>query len=273
MSHVGGATCRTPPIPRSALEKDPRPGPLFEGNPVGEGTTRRGTDTLVHRPEKPAGSTYSSTSGLSPLKNSRGKWGFIPLHKTMPDSPVPTLQGLCDPNQTSASEVTRRTLRFLPPLEIRTSSIARKPVESREAPPNSQRPSPLRGTLGSFLRLLRPWGFSHEARRGPQGASQGASEKSGILWSWDASLGTPLEEGLSRSLSGGGGKPSCPSPSAGDLRGERPRFPGLPLRRTRGPDPSSKATLGGKAQHEGALPPPCIVRKDPRVPHTARRGA
>ena len=36
-SHVGGATCRTPPIPRSALEKDPRPGPLFEGNPMGEG--------------------------------------------------------------------------------------------------------------------------------------------------------------------------------------------------------------------------------------------
>ena len=28
-----------------------------------------------------------------------------------------------------------------------------------------------------------------------------------------------------------------------------------------------------KAQHEGALPPPGIVRKDPRVPHTARRGA
>ena len=25
-SHVGGATCRTPPIPRSVLEKDPRPG-------------------------------------------------------------------------------------------------------------------------------------------------------------------------------------------------------------------------------------------------------
>ena len=32
----------------------------------------------------------------------------------------------------------------------------------------------------------------------------------------------------------------------------------------RGPDPSSKATLWVKAQHEGALPPPCIVRKDPR---------
>ena len=39
------------------------------------------------------------------------------------------------------------------------------------------------------------------------------------------------------------------------------------------PDPSSKATLWVKAQHEGALPLPGIVRKDPRVPHTARRGA
>ena len=54
---------------------------------------------------------------------------------------------------------------------------------------------------------------------------------------------------------------------------ERPRFPGPLLRRTRVPEPSSKATLWVKAQHEGALPPPCIVRKDPRVPHTARRGA
>ena len=43
--------------------------------------------------------------------------------------------------------------------------------------------------------------------------------------------------------------------------------------RSKGPDPSSKATLWVKAQHEGELPPPCIVRKDPRVPHTAGRGA
>ena len=49
---------------------------------------------------------------------------------------------------------------------------------------------------------------------------------------------------------------------------ERPRFPSPLLRRTRGPDSSSKATLWLKAQHEGALPPPCIVHKDPRVPHT-----
>ena len=42
------------------------PGNVFEGNPADEGTTRRGTDTPVHRPEKPAGSTDSLISGLSP---------------------------------------------------------------------------------------------------------------------------------------------------------------------------------------------------------------
>ena len=51
---------------------------LFEGNPVGEGTTRRGTATPVHRPQRPAGSTHSSTRGLSPLSNSRGQRGSLP---------------------------------------------------------------------------------------------------------------------------------------------------------------------------------------------------
>ena len=53
-SPVGGPTCQKTPISLSALEKNPRPGHLFEGNPVGEGTTRRGTVTVVHRPETPA---------------------------------------------------------------------------------------------------------------------------------------------------------------------------------------------------------------------------
>ena len=75
---MGGATCQMPPIPRSAFEKDPRPGPLFEGNPVGEGTTRRGTATPVHHPERPAGSTHSSTRGLKTPDNSRGKLGSLP---------------------------------------------------------------------------------------------------------------------------------------------------------------------------------------------------
>ena len=38
---------------------------LFEDS-VDEGTTRRGTATPVHRPQRPAGSTHSSTRGLRP---------------------------------------------------------------------------------------------------------------------------------------------------------------------------------------------------------------
>ena len=53
------------PISRSALEKDPRPGPLFEGNPVGEGTTRRGTATPRHRPQRPASNFLEEISRLS----------------------------------------------------------------------------------------------------------------------------------------------------------------------------------------------------------------
>ena len=85
-----------------------------------------------------------------------------------------------------------------------------------------------------FLRLLRPWGFSHEARRGPQGASRAAPGKSGLhahgegelvitLESWEVTRASRgVEEGLSRFFSGCGGKPSFPSTSAGDLR-ELPR--------------------------------------------------
>ena len=139
---MGGVTCRTPPIPRSALEKDPRPEPLFEGNPVGEGTTGRGTATPVHRPQRPAGSTHSSTRGLRPPEQLERQAGFPSSDKTRPDSPVPTLQGPC-----GRSPQRRGSLGFLPPLEMRPSSIAPTPVESREAPLTPQHPSPLRGTL------------------------------------------------------------------------------------------------------------------------------
>ena len=64
-THVGGATCRMTPISRSALEMNPMPGHLFEGNPVDEGTKRKVTDTPVHHSVKAAGSTHSSTRGLS----------------------------------------------------------------------------------------------------------------------------------------------------------------------------------------------------------------
>ena len=122
-------------------------GHLFEGNPVGEGTTRRGTDTPVHHPETPVCSTHSSKRGLRPPEQLERQAEFPFSDKTRPDSPVPIPQGPCgqSPKRTGS-------LRFLPPLEMRPSSIAPNPAESREAPPTPQHPSPLRGTLGSSLR-------------------------------------------------------------------------------------------------------------------------
>ena len=98
-SLVDGDTCRKTPISRFALDKIPMPGQLFEDNPFDEGTTRRGTDTPGYRPEKPAGTTHSSRSDLSPVNNWRGKQSSIPPLKTRPDSPVRTLQRNCDPSQ------------------------------------------------------------------------------------------------------------------------------------------------------------------------------
>ena len=87
MSHVCGATCRTTPISRSALEMNPIPGHLFEGNPVGEDTKRRGNDTLVHLLETPAGSTHSSTRGLRPTERLERQAEFHYSDKMRPDSP------------------------------------------------------------------------------------------------------------------------------------------------------------------------------------------
>ena len=87
-----------------------------------------------------------------------------------------------------------------------------------------------------FLELRRQCGVSPEARRGSQGASRVAPGKSGLhahgegerVMALASREGTRasrcVEEGLSRSFSGGGRKPSFPSPSAGDLR-ELPRVP------------------------------------------------
>ena len=144
------AMCEVPRAKRprfsGALDKNPMPGHLFEGNPVSEGTTRRGTDTPVHHPEKPAGSTHSSTRGLRLPEQLERQPEFQSSDKTRHDSPVPTLQGPC-----SRSQNRRGSLRFLPPLEMRPSSIAPNPAESREALPTPQHPSPLRVTMGSSL--------------------------------------------------------------------------------------------------------------------------
>ena len=106
------------------------PGHVFEGNPVSEGITRSGSDTPVHHPENPAGSTYSSTRGLRLPEQLERQPEFHSSDKTRHDSPVPTLQGPC-----SRSPKPRGSLRFLPPLEMRPSSIA----------PNPADPSPIHG--------------------------------------------------------------------------------------------------------------------------------
>ena len=117
-SLVGCATCRKTPISWSAIDKIPMPGHLFEGNPVDEGTTRRGTDTPVHRPQKLQVPHTTRHVACHPMNNSRGKWSSITPHKTRSDSPVSTLQGPCDPSQKW-----RGSQRFLPPLEMRPSSL------------------------------------------------------------------------------------------------------------------------------------------------------
>ena len=143
------------------------PGHLLEGNPVSEGTTRRGTDTPVHHPEKPAGSTHSSTMGLRLPEQLERQPEFHSSDKTRHDSPVPTLQGPC-----SLSQNRRGSLRFLPPLEVRPSSVAPDPAESREAPPPPQDPSPLRGTLGSSLRSPAEGEETRVSRRPPRKTSR-----------------------------------------------------------------------------------------------------
>ena len=86
----------------------------------------------MHRLEKPADSTHSSKCGLSPREQLERQ---VKLHSFTQDealSPVPNLQGPCN-----WSQKWRGTLRFLPQLEKRPSSIEPNSVVSREAPPNT----------------------------------------------------------------------------------------------------------------------------------------
>ena len=126
------ATFRKTPISRSALDKNPMPRHLFECKPVHEVTTRRGTDITCIIQKNTQVSNTARQVACHPMNTSRGKRSSMPQLKTGTDSPLPTLQGPCD-----QSLKWRGILRFLLQLEIRPSSIAPNPVESREAPPNS----------------------------------------------------------------------------------------------------------------------------------------
>ena len=100
--------------------------------------------------------------------------------------------------------------------------------------------------------MRRPWGFSPEAQRGSQGASRVAPGKSGLhargeekrVMALESREGTRasrrVEEGLSRSLSGGvrGAQEGCQGPSRPSGRNR-----GLPLRRRRGQGPHAAKTM------------------------------
>ena len=120
---------------------------LFEGNPVDEGTKRRGTATLMHRSENPADTTDSSTSGLSPREPLERQAEFhSSTHKE---------DCLSCPNSAG-------TLRYKSEMESYTEIPdstrdeaffhCTKPSGVPRGPPTPQYPSPLRDTLGSSLR-------------------------------------------------------------------------------------------------------------------------
>ena len=114
--------------------------------------------------------------------------------------------------------------------------------------------------MGFFQAAAGVWG-SHELRRGTQGASRVVPGKSGLrargegerVMALESREGTRamrrVEEGLSRSFSGGGGKHSFPSPSAGDLR-ELPRVP-LRGEASCGVGGASRDSAGSCATEEG----------------------
>ena len=69
---------------------------------------------------EPAGSTHSLSRALRPPEQLEKQAEFRYSDKTRPDSPVPTLQGPC-----GRSQKWRGSLRFLPPLEVRPSSVVK----------------------------------------------------------------------------------------------------------------------------------------------------
>ena len=99
-----------------------------------------------------------------PVNNSTGKWSSIPPHKTRPDFLYQLCRETAIRVSTSDRKPRRGNMRFLPPLEMRLSSIAPNPVESREAPPNSTVPltsqrHPVFKFIKFKLKILNPHFF------------------------------------------------------------------------------------------------------------------
>ena len=90
------------------------------------------SDAFVANVKRAPGPIFHSDGGMKPLDNSRGKQNSMPPHTLRPDSLFETAYTARDPRQNR-----RGTLRFLPQLEMKPSSIAPTLMESREAPPKS----------------------------------------------------------------------------------------------------------------------------------------
>ena len=93
-SLVVGATCRKTPISLSALDKNPMLGHLFEGNPVDEGTKRRGLtpSCIVGKARKFHIQIDKSRVSWSPLSGLKGVQPPLPFGETTTRSPRSTMK-------------------------------------------------------------------------------------------------------------------------------------------------------------------------------------
>ena len=134
---MGGATCQKTPIPWSALDKNPMAEPNSKAILWNKAQHEGAVTPRCIVQKNPQVPHTNRQVACHPMNNARVKRSSIPPHKMRPDSPVPTLQGLCNPSQFQCIRSQERN----PEVPASTCHEAlfhcTKPVEFREAPPNS----------------------------------------------------------------------------------------------------------------------------------------
>ena len=96
MSHVGGATRRTTPIPRTALEKNPMMYPSSKATLWMKSQHEGALTTPCIIWKNPQVPHTARQVACHLVNNLGGKQSSIPPHSTSPESPVPTQQGRCN---------------------------------------------------------------------------------------------------------------------------------------------------------------------------------
>ena len=151
-SLVGGATCQKTPITWSALDKNLMAEPISKAilwmKAQHEGAV---TPWCIVQKNLQVPHTNRQVA-CHPMNNARVKQSSSPPHKTRPDSPVPTLQGLCDPSQIRRIRSQERN----PVVHASTCHEALfhcdKPSGVPRGPANSTVSINSQDTLGSSLR-------------------------------------------------------------------------------------------------------------------------